>query len=141
MRSDYTCLVTAFEIGSLGYMSPRKQSAMYTLHKLMKPWVKLTQFKKNISAMSVYSSYYIFITRKEPMFCQTPFLLPPFKVMLYIWTLWTFCSEHKLWTSCLGSILYLWSFLSGLDNLWTKLLYLFSVHLLENINKVIIFKS
>ena len=79
MRCDYICLVTAFEIGSLGYMSPRKQSAMYTLHKLMKPWVKLTQFKKNISAMSVYSSYYIFITRKEPMFCQPPFLLPPLK--------------------------------------------------------------
>ena len=44
---------------------------------------------------------------------QSPFPLPPFKeewVMLNIWTLWKYCSEHKMWTSCLGSLLYLWSF-------------------------------
>ena len=79
MRNDYTCLVTAFEIGSLGYISPRNHSSLYTLHKFLKPGIKLTLFKKNLSALSVYSSYYIFITRKEPLFNQPPFLLPPFK--------------------------------------------------------------
>jgi hypothetical protein len=79
MRNDYKCMVTAFEIGSLGYISSRNQSALYTLHKYLQPGIKLTHFKKNISALSVYSSYYIFITRKEPLFCQPPFLLPPFK--------------------------------------------------------------
>ena len=79
MRNDYTCLVTAFEIGSLGYISPRNHSSLYTLHKFLKPGIKLALFKKNLSALSVYSSYYIFITRKEPLFNQPPFLLPPFK--------------------------------------------------------------
>ena len=79
MRNDYKCMVTAFEIGSLGYISSRNQSALYTLHKYLQPGIKLTHFKKNISALSVYYYYFIFITRNEPLFCQPPFLLPPFK--------------------------------------------------------------
>ena len=41
---------------------------MYALHKYLKPGSKLTQFKKNISALSVDSSYYILI-----------FMMPQFK--------------------------------------------------------------
>ena len=76
--SGYKCNVTAFEIGSRGYISTRNHSALYTLHKFTKPGLKLSKFKENISALSVYSSYHIFITRNEEMFNQPPFLLPPF---------------------------------------------------------------
>ena len=58
-------LVTAFEIGSRGYISTRNHSALYSLHKFVKPGVKLAKFKQNISALAVYSSFHIFITRKE----------------------------------------------------------------------------
>ena len=77
--SGYKCDVTAFEIGSRGYISTRNHSALYALHKYVKPGVKLAKFKENISALSVYSSYHIFITRKEPLFVEPPFLLPPFE--------------------------------------------------------------
>ena len=76
--SGYKCNVTAFEIGSRGYISTRNHSALYTLHKFTKPGLKLSKFKENISALSVYFSYHVFITRNEEMFNQPPFLLPPF---------------------------------------------------------------
>ena len=74
----FNCVVTAFEIGSRGYISRRNHSALYTLHKYTKPGIKLKQFKSNISALALYSSYYIFITRNEEFFTQPPFLSPPF---------------------------------------------------------------
>ena len=76
--TGFNSLVTAFESGSLGYISRRNHSALYTLHKYTKPGIKLTQFKSNISALALYSSYYIFITRNEEFFTQPPFLSPPF---------------------------------------------------------------
>ena len=76
--TGYNCVVTAFEVGSRGYISSRNHSALYTLHKYTKPGIKLSKFKSNISALALYSSYYIFITRNEEFFTQPPFLLPPF---------------------------------------------------------------
>ena len=71
--------VTDFEIGSRGYISSRNHSALYSLHKFAKPGIKLSKFKENISALAVYSSYHIFITRNEESFNQPSFLLPPFE--------------------------------------------------------------
>ena len=71
--------VTCFEIGSRGYISSRNHSSLYTLHKFTKPGIKLSKFKENISALFVYSSYHIFITRKEELFVEPPYLLPPFE--------------------------------------------------------------
>ena len=77
--TGYKCNVTAFEIGSCGgYISTRNHSALYSLHKFTKPGIKLSKFDKNISALAVYSSYHIFITRNEDIFREPPFLLPPF---------------------------------------------------------------
>ena len=77
--TNYSCRVTAFEVGSRGYISTRNQSAIYTLHKFTKPGSKLSKFKKNISSLALYSSYQIFITRNEEHFNQPSFLLPPFE--------------------------------------------------------------
>ena len=82
--AGYKCAVTAFEIGSRGYISPRNHTALYTLHKFVKPGVKLSKFKQNISALAVYSSYHIFITRKEALFTEPPYLLPPFVTSEYL---------------------------------------------------------
>ena len=77
--TGYNCQVTCFEIGSRGYISTRNHSSLYTLHKFTKPGIKLSKFKENISALSVYSSYHIFITRKEELFVEPPYLQPPFE--------------------------------------------------------------
>ena len=55
ISDSYSCTVTAFEIGSRGYISTRNHSSLYTLHKFVKPGVKLTKIKENISALLVYS--------------------------------------------------------------------------------------
>ena len=72
------CKVTCFEIGSRGYLSPENQQRLKELHAFCKPSIKLKLFKENISALSIYSSYAIFISRKEPQWIQPPFLKPPF---------------------------------------------------------------
>ena len=79
MSGGYKCTVTAFEIGNCGYISRRNQTSLNSLHNFTKPGVKLTKFKQNISALAVYSSYHIFINRKEALFTEPPFLLPPFQ--------------------------------------------------------------
>ena len=70
--------VTCFEIGSRGYVSTRNQNSLNTLHKFMKPGLKLKKFKQNISALSGYSSYHIFLCRKDPVWTSPNYLLPPF---------------------------------------------------------------
>ena len=77
--TGYSCDVTAFEIGSRGYISTRNHAALFSLHKFTKPGIKLTKFKENISALALYSSYQIFMTRHEASFNQPSFLLPPFR--------------------------------------------------------------
>ena len=79
--TGYNCQITCFEIGSRGYISTRNHASLFTLHKFTKPGIKLSKFKENISALSIYSSYHIFITRKEELFVELPFLLPPFEDM------------------------------------------------------------
>ena len=65
MSGGYTCKVTCFELGSRGYISTGNHSAFVT------PGIKLTKFKQNNSALSVYGSYHLFV---EPTF-----LLPWFE--------------------------------------------------------------
>ena len=71
--------VTCFEIGSRGYVSTRNQNSLNTLHKFMKPGLKLKKFKQNISALSGYSSYHIFLCRKDPVWTSPNYILPTFK--------------------------------------------------------------
>ena len=77
--TGYKCYLTCFEISTLGYISERNMSNLHTLHKFMKPGIKLSKFKQNISALSVYSSFHIFLCRKEQTFFQPPYLSPPFE--------------------------------------------------------------
>ena len=71
-------LVSAFEVGSRGFVSTRNQNSLKTLHNFLKPGIKLKKFKENMSALSVYSSYHIFICRKDPVWSSPKYLLPPF---------------------------------------------------------------
>ena len=62
--TNFTTTVTAFESGSRGYISPSNKQRLHYLHKFLKAGITLPKFQK-ISSLSVYSSYHIFICRKD----------------------------------------------------------------------------
>ena len=75
--THYKCTVNCFEVSSKGFISSRNHSTLSTLHKFTKPGITKSQFKSNISALSVTASHHIFLCRNEPSFLEPPFLLPP----------------------------------------------------------------
>ena len=70
--------LTCFEVSSKGYLSTRNHTALNTLFTFLKPGIKLKTFKQNISVLSVYSSYHIWLCRSDPVFTVPPPLPPPF---------------------------------------------------------------
>ena len=58
--SGFIGKVTCFEVCSRGFISPRNHQSLKALHTFIKKGVKLKQFKENISALSIYSSYHIY---------------------------------------------------------------------------------
>ena len=70
--------VTAFEIGSRGFITTENRNRLKQLHKFFKKGIKFSKFIENISAISVNSSYYIFLNRKEQIWVDPPPLEPPF---------------------------------------------------------------
>ena len=71
--------VTAFEISSLGNVSSDNKKRLTALHKFCKPGIKLSTFVKNISSLSIYSSYHIWLCRNDPEFVIPSFLPAPFQ--------------------------------------------------------------
>ena len=71
--------VIPFEVGShTGYISRENVSRLNTLHKFCKKDIKLKNFKKNISSITVLSSYYIFNCRNESDWGKVNYVLSPF---------------------------------------------------------------
>ena len=70
--------VEAFEIGSRGYISPDNESRLKKLHKFCKPDVKFKTFRENISVLSFYCSFHIFLCRKDMDWTAPPYLKQPF---------------------------------------------------------------
>ena len=66
--------VTAFEITGTGHITQRNHTHLQALHIFCKPCIKLGNFKKNISGLSIYSSYHIWPCRSDPLFQEHPFL-------------------------------------------------------------------
>ena len=77
--TNFTTTVTAFEIGSRGYISSDNKHRLHLLHKFMKGGIPISKFQKNISALSVYSSYHIFLCRKDPTWSEPNYLGTPFQ--------------------------------------------------------------
>ena len=76
--SEYKINVTAFEVGSRGYISPANKKRLGMLQKFLNAGNPLSKFKKNVTALSVYSFYYIFLSRKDPAWSEPNFLAAPF---------------------------------------------------------------
>ena len=77
--TDYKCKVEAFEVSSKGFLTSRNHTTLATLHKFINPSIKLSLFKKNISALSLTASYHIFNCKTGPVYVEPPFFLPPIK--------------------------------------------------------------
>ena len=75
--TQYTCTVNCFEVTSKGFISTRNHATLNTLHKFTKPEITKSQFKSNISSLSITASHHIFLCRNEPTFLEPPYLLPP----------------------------------------------------------------
>ena len=74
----YTPTLTCFEIGSRGYVSPENLKRLEKIHSFCKPGIKLKKFNENVLALSLYSSYAIFVNRKEPQWISPGYIDPPF---------------------------------------------------------------
>ena len=70
--------LTCFEVSSKGFLSSRNHTALKTLFRFMRPDIKLRTCKLNISVLSVYSSYHIWLCRSDPAFTVPPLLPPQF---------------------------------------------------------------
>ena len=77
--TDITTTVTAFEISSLGNVSSDNKKRLTALHKFCKPGIKLSMFVKNVSCLSIYSSYHIWLCRNDPVFVTPSYLPAPFQ--------------------------------------------------------------
>ena len=76
---SHTATVLPFEIGShTGFISRENIKTLHTLHKHCTKDIKLKQFMKNISSISVISSYFIFNCRNEREWGKASYILSPF---------------------------------------------------------------
>ena len=76
--TSFKTSITAFEVSSRGFISKRNQSHLHSLQKLCTPGIKLSTSMKNISTLSIYSSYHLWLCRSDPIFVKPPFLQPTF---------------------------------------------------------------
>ena len=70
--------LTAFEVGSREFVSKENNDRLKSLHKFCRKNIRFNSFVKNISALSVNASYYLFICRKDPVWSDPPLLSAPF---------------------------------------------------------------
>ena len=71
--------VKPFEIGShTGYITAENKTRLAHLHKFCKKSIKLKNFVKNISAITVMGSYFIFNSRSQVVWPETAHISAPF---------------------------------------------------------------
>ena len=75
--TGYKCTVQCFEVSTKGFINTRNHTTLKSLHKFLKPQITLSNFKQNISAISLTASHQIFICRKDPTWTPPPYILPP----------------------------------------------------------------
>ena len=77
--SVFKASVTPFEVGShTGLVTRDNRQALHSLHKFCLKSVKLSNFIKNISTISVLSSFHIFTSRNQEAWDKGDPILAPF---------------------------------------------------------------
>ena len=75
---EYEPSIICFEVGVRGYLTTDNLNRIKHIHSLCKKNIKYKTFIKNISALTINSSYYIFTARKNPTWSMTTHLHAPF---------------------------------------------------------------
>ena len=71
--------VIPFEVGShTGYVTKENKMRLAQLHKYCQKSIKLKNFVKNISAITVMGSYFIFNCRSQDLWPEMALISPPF---------------------------------------------------------------
>ena len=77
--NHYKTTVAPFEIGAhTGYITKDNKARLASLHKFCKKGIKLKNFERNISAITILGSYYIFTCRSQDMWPEMAPILAPF---------------------------------------------------------------
>ena len=66
-----------FEVCSRGLITKENQLRLKFPHKYCKKSIKFKEFMKNISTISITTSYYLFLARKEPKWNETELVVLP----------------------------------------------------------------
>ena len=72
----HTTTVTAFEVGSRGYLTSENEVRLKLLYTYCKKDINKKKILSNISALAITGSYYIYTARKQPTW-STPGVLTP----------------------------------------------------------------
>ena len=75
----FKATVIPFEVGShTGYITRDNKTRLASLHKYCKKSIKLKIFERNISAITILGSYYIFNSRSQDLWPEMAPILAPF---------------------------------------------------------------
>ena len=66
--------LTAFEVGSRGYITPENKTRLRKIYKLSKTSISFKSFLMDISNLAISSSYYLFLSRNNPSWENPPLL-------------------------------------------------------------------
>ena len=70
--TKYVPSVCAYEIGSRGSITSDNKERLKRIHKFCDQKIKFRKFLEDIYEITMNSSYYIFMCRKEPTWSQVP---------------------------------------------------------------------
>ena len=77
---SHTVSVIPFELGSnTGHISKENKKRLRSLHNFCRKDIKLKKFLDNLSALTILSSYHIFICRNQKEWIKPDYFLAPFK--------------------------------------------------------------
>ena len=76
--TTFTPSVNCFEVAARGFVSKENHERLRNLHKFCYKTIKLKTFIQNVSSLAVNSSFFLFISRKDHVWCDPPTLSPLF---------------------------------------------------------------
>ena len=99
---NYTCNNFPFEIGSRGYISLSNKSTLTLLHHLCQPRTKLRNFIQNISKVSIWASYSIYLSRNESNWTSVDLLKPRLWIFIqpysYVISTFMYAMWERVWS-------------------------------------------
>ena len=74
--TSHQVTLTAFEVGVRGFLSPDNMKRLKSIHAHCDKSIKFNTFSKNISALAITGSYYIYTARKQPTWGSPGYISP-----------------------------------------------------------------